>query len=121
MPLPPDLEQIRQQLIVLASRKSARTLGWPRDWRPTQVINPNSGEVFTPVGAWEYIVELLQDGVDIETKILDAPEEGKTAYVIKVRHGERTLYIKLQLGSGKVIGRSFHYSEYDDVEWNSES
>jgi hypothetical protein len=70
---------------------------------------------FTPEGAWEYIGRLLEGGVEVETKILDPPEEGQTAYVINVAHGERMLYVKLQLGTGCVIGRSFHYSEHNEV------
>ena len=112
--MPADMDAIRHQLIVLAKRRSCRVLGWPRDWRPTQVLNPKDGRPFTPVGAWEYIVELLEQQVPIEPKTLDAPELGKTAYIIKSPLGTRTLYIKLQLGSGCVIGRSFHYSNYDE-------
>ncbi len=42
--------------------------------------------------------------------MLEQPE-GKTGYVMKVLLGTKMVYIKLELGSGKVIGRSFHYSE----------
>lgn len=119
--MPPNTEDIRHQLTLLARQKSKRILGWPRDWRPTQVRDLESGMPFTPEGAWEHIADLLDTGVEIETKILDAPEEGKTAYVITVPHGDRTLYIKMQLGSGYVIGRSFHYSKFDNLEKSSES
>ena len=33
---------------------------------------------------------------------------------IDIEPGRPQLYIKLQLGSGKIIGRSFHYSEWKD-------
>ena len=33
---------------------------------------------------------------------------------IELEPGQAQLYIKLQLGSGKIIGRSFHYSERND-------
>ena len=111
--MPSDAEQIRHQLLVLAQRRTCQIIGHPHRWHPTQVMDPDSGQPFTPVGAWEFIVSLLQGGVEIETKILDAPEEGKKAYVIVTPLGARTLYIKLQLGSGHVIGRSFHYSEQE--------
>jgi len=111
--MPHDAQGIRHELWVLARRRSARVLGWPRDWKPTQVVDPRTGKPFTPVGAWEFVVELLESGIEIETKVLDPPEEGKLAYVIHAPLGRRNLYVKLQLGSGSIIGRSFHYSEYD--------
>ena len=33
---------------------------------------------------------------------------------IDLAPGQPQLYVKLQLGSGKIIGRSFHYSERMD-------
>lgn len=38
---------------------------------------------------------------------------GATGYVMKIRVDPRAplVYVKLQLGAGKIIGRSFHYSE----------
>ena len=87
--MPPGMDDIRHQLVVLARRKQARTLGWPRDWRPTQVLDPQSEKPFTPEGAWGYIADLLEQGEPIETKILDPPEEGDTAYVMKVPHRAR--------------------------------
>lgn len=46
----------------------------------------------------------------MEEIILDQPP-GKKAYVV-LAHGweSEKIYIKLQLGSGQVIGRSFHLS-----------
>ena len=108
-----DLRAIRHQLILLARRKKCRKRGWPNHWRPTGVTNPADGNPFTQDGAWEFIAELLENGIDFEHKILDEPEEGANAYVIEKSLGDRILYIKLQLGSGCVIGRSFHYSCYD--------
>ena len=36
-----------------------------------------------------------------------------TGYVMKIdiEPGRPQLYVKLQLGSGQIIGRSFHYSD----------
>ena len=44
--------------------------------------------------------------------MLDRPP-GKTGYVLKIdlNPGRPQLYVKLELGSGVVIGRSFHESE----------
>jgi hypothetical protein len=45
--------------------------------------------------------------------LLDNPP-GRTGYVLKIAlfGAPRLIYVKLQLGSGNVIGRSFHYSDY---------
>jgi putative zinc finger/helix-turn-helix YgiT family protein len=85
----------------------------PSDWRPQQVRDPRSRQYFTPNGAWEFITECLEAGQGLEEVLLQKPE-GKTGYVMQVDVGSDRplLYIKLQLGSGAVIGRSFHYSEH---------
>jgi len=83
----------------------------PTDWRPNQIRSPTSGDFFTQDGAWHFIADLLESGHSIEEIILCKPP-GRRAYVMHVELGPNLpkLYIKLQLGSGKVIGRSFHYS-----------
>ena len=105
---------IRRQLAVLARRRSARTLGWPRDWRPSEVANPENGQPFTPAGAWVFIAQLLEEDheIPIEAITLDNPK-GSTGYVMNVILGDRVLYIKLQLGAGTILGRSFHYSIHE--------
>lgn len=111
--MPPDLSSIREQLALLAARKSARRYGWPRDWRPATVENPMDGNPFTEQGAWDFIADLLSQGIEIEHTIIDEAKGGKNAYVIKTRLNNRQLYIKLQLGSGVIWGRSFHYSHHE--------
>ena len=112
-----DLLQIRKQLVALIKQRK-RVTDWskerPNDWRPTQVTHPSSGLPFTPNGAWQFIEEKLEEGHLLEEVILDTPP-GKKGYVMKINLGanQRKLYIKLQLGSGTVIARSFHYSEFD--------
>lgn len=111
-----ELESVRHQLLLLLQR-GKRTLpkfrDMPTDWRAQQVINPNDPDQlpFTPNGAWHFIEEQLEQGRPIEAIRLDVPP-GKTGYVMLVPVGPNTpdIYIKLQLGSGQVIGRSFHYS-----------
>ncbi|BBD02447.1 hypothetical protein YGS_C2P0461 [Sphingobium sp. YG1] len=50
----------------------------------------------------------------METISLAKPA-GKTGYVMIVEgFGGEKIYIKLQLGSGQVIGRSFHISVNED-------
>jgi hypothetical protein len=110
-----DLGSIRHQLVVLARSRKTRVVEWsremPTDWRPYQIRNPITGDFFTQDGAWHFIADLLESGHPIEEIILCQPP-GRRAYVMLVELGPKLpkLYIKLQLGSGKVIGRSFHYS-----------
>lgn len=78
------------------------------------MVDPRDADqqVFTEVGAWEFIAELLEAGHPIQEIDLEIPA-GKKAYVLLASGGEKRpeIYIKVQLGSGQVIGRSFHYSE----------
>ena len=68
---------------------------------------------FTDSTAWEFIARRLECGEDVEVIELDKPK-GAKGYVmtIALQPGVPALYVKLQLGSGKIIGRSFHYSEH---------
>ena len=112
-------EAIRHHLIVLArqsrTRISAFTRRQPTDWRPGQVRNPDGllDTHFTDPTAWELIATRLEQGQEVTVIELDCPK-GATGYVMSIDLGSGVprLYVKLQLGSGKIIGRSFHYSEY---------
>ena len=111
----------RHALVVLARRKDARhtdfKLSRPTDWRPQQVRNPNGllDAYFSDSAAWELIASKLEEDHPVEEIQLDKPP-GATGYVmlIDLEPGQPKLYIKLQLGSGRIIGRSFHYSEPND-------
>jgi hypothetical protein len=105
-------------LVVLARRRNARVTAFsydrPTDWRPGQVRNP-AGVLdthFTDAAAWELIASRIENGHVLEVVQLEKPP-GARGYVMKidVEPGQPRLYVKLQLGSGKIIGRSFHYSE----------
>ena len=106
---------IRWQLIALARSRRTRSSQFspsrPTHWAPYEVRRPDSGEAFTADGAWNFIVELLEGGCDIEEIVLAQPP-GRRAYVILVDGwaGDK-IYIKLQLGGGVIIGRSFHMSK----------
>ena len=86
----------------------------PTDWRPEQVPNPEGLLLpyFDDRSAWDSIASRLESGHEVETVTLEAPP-GKTGYVMKIDLNPRRplLYVKLELGSGEVIGRSFHESE----------
>ena len=111
-------ESIRRELIVLARRSNARTSQFshnrPTDWRPEQVRNPHGvlDEYFTKAGAWEFIADRLEAGHPVEIVELRKPP-GAKGYVMKIdiETDQPQLYVKLQLGSGVIIGRSFHYSD----------
>ena len=113
----PILDEIRHQLIVLSERNDARVTDWtrdrPTDWRPEQVRNPNGmlDTHFTDTSAWELIATQLRAGCVVEVVELRKPP-GAKGYVLKIpiESGRPYVYIKLQLGAGKIIGRSFHYS-----------
>ena len=110
---------IRHQLVVLIrkGRHDARfSRSRPTEWEPTRVRNPE-GSVdgfFTDETAWTFIADRLEQGGAVEPKVLDKPP-GSKAYVMKIEIGSDVpmLYVKLQLGPGKVWGRSFHYSRYE--------
>ena len=110
-------ESIRHQLITLAHRKRARVVDWsperPTDWRPQSVRNPGGilDTHFSDAAAWDLIVSQLEAGCEVETIILDKPPGAKGYVMLIELEPRRPIYIKLQLGSGKIIGRSFHYSE----------
>lgn len=78
------------------------------------MVDPRTGQMFTDPGAWEFVVEHLNGGCAIEPVLLEQPP-GKIAYVLKLPGGpgRPLVYVKLQPGSGRVIGRSFHYDTYD--------
>ncbi len=111
-----SLEVARHQLVALVRKKKARFVEWtarqPTEWRPYEVLNPDTGLQFTSSSAWALIGDLLERGHPMQEIVLRKPP-GKRAYVLIVEldPAYAPLYIKLQLGNGKVICRSFHYSE----------
>lgn len=114
-------ESTRHQLVILARRSNSRVTEFhpdrPTKWCPGQVRNPDGvlDSYFTDISAWEFVAAMLENGHPVEVMRLDKPP-GAKGYVMKIdiEPDKPKLYIKLQLGSGKIIGRSFHYSELDD-------
>jgi hypothetical protein len=108
------LRAIKHELSILASKKSAWIIKWteecPTEWRPTTVIDPRSGEFFTPPGALDFVTEKLkEESTEIKEVPLDKPK-GKFGYAFCVETNWGAIYIKVQFGNGgKIIGRSFHY------------
>ena len=110
--------EARRQLAILARRSGSRKTGFspqmPTEWQPQQVRRPEGGfsPYFTDGAAWELVADKLDAGHDVEVVELRKPR-GAKGYVMHIRLGpdEPLLYVKLQLGGGKVTGRSFHYSD----------
>ncbi|GMV10657.1 MAG: hypothetical protein AMXMBFR55_23910 [Gemmatimonadota bacterium] len=68
---------------------------------------------FSPVGAWHFIADCLEDLTHpLEEIVLEKPP-GARGFVLKIPlpSGD-VLYVKLELSNGKVIGRSFHLSDH---------
>ena len=85
----------------------------PSDWKPGRVIDPATGLPFSDQSAWDFIADQLDCGCVVDVCVLERPP-GRTGYVMKIlMPGAQVLYVKLQLGAGAVIGRSFHYSYHD--------
>ena len=105
------LESVRRQLIILAKRKSAWITKFtekrPTKWRPKTVLDPKTGDYFTDLGAKEYIIEKLEEGYPLDEVELEDPP-GRKGYAMTIKSGNGQIYIKLELGSGVIWGRSFH-------------
>jgi hypothetical protein len=81
------------------------------------VINQNTGLRFNDGGAFEAIADAIDRGLPMTPVVLRAPP-GKTAYEMLIPQvgGREQIYVKVQLGAGQVLGRSFHYSDYAEKE-----
>jgi len=107
----------RHELIILSRRSKSRVSKFipkrPTDWRPGTVINPDGvlEKYFTDASAWEFIALKLEQMHPVKVVNLRKPA-GAKGYVMKIDIDANIpqLYVKLQLGSGKIYGRSFHYS-----------
>ena len=103
-----------------ASRVAEFTEEAPIDWRPHSVKDSRPERLFatfTKDSCWEFILEKLENGHEIEEVKLKNPR-GSKGYVMKIDMGtkEPQLYIKLQIGTDKAIGRSFHYSKHEKIK-----
>ena len=78
--------------------------------------NPSGGvdSFFTDSTAWELIASRLEAREVVKVVPLNKPP-GAKAYVMLINLGPDVpkLYVKLQLGPKKIIGRSFHYTKHD--------
>ena len=113
MPIPGE---VRRQLALLCRRGPCRFVArnYPCDWHPTTVENLTSGMPYTDQTAFEAVADALDNpGIEVNAVTLRIPE-GKTGYEFLIPQGQgcAPVYVKLQLGAGCVLARSFHYSDY---------
>ena len=109
-------DDLRKRLADFARRRERRVVGpfskdLPCDWRPQNILNPESGMPFTDASAWELIAERLENGHPVRQQTLEKPP-GAQAVVLEVDLGptQAILFVKIQIGAERVIGRSFHPS-----------
>ena len=105
---------IRRDLARLCRSRKTRTAEFsssrPTQWQPWKTVHPQTKEIFTEDGAWQFAADLLDAGELLKEVLLEKPP-GKKGYVMVIPvEGRRPIYIKLQLGAGRVFGRSFHHS-----------
>lgn len=118
-----DPEKYRHQLAVLASSRHTRSVPakskLPCKWWPHRTLDPRTGSPFTDDSAWEFVVELLQAQHPIDLVQLRIPLGGTGFSMVYPLGIGRILYVKLQLGSGTVLGRSFHDSVHSEANDDS--
>lgn len=80
----------------------------PVHWNVYEAIDDDGKTPLTEDGAWSRIEHELNNGCVLNKIILDKPP-GKVGYWFKFTDGiGQSIYVKLQIGNGKVLGRSFH-------------
>ncbi len=107
-------ESDRAELIRRASSRRTRRASFSRErptkWHPTSLIHPGHGEPFTADGCWSFIADAIASGAPVEVITLRLPP-GKRGFVIMLQGADgAAIYVKLQLLSDVVLGRSFHLS-----------
>ena len=111
--MPSEINAIKKNLSELARQENKRDVSFgqeePHKWWTGSVIDPRSGEPFTPSGAWDFIAEQLEKEGTLVKEVLLKKPLGKLAYAFCVGTGDGTIYIKVRLAKDKIIGRSFHY------------
>ena len=108
---------IRRELVRRARDKHRRQSVFrstePCDWRPHQVLRPESGLPFDDAGAWNFVADLLEAGHEVTEIVMEQPL-GQVGYAMLIDGHSSCpkIYVKLTLSSSMVNGRSFHDSEY---------
>lgn len=106
----PDRAQLSKRASSRKTRTSTFSLRAPTKWHPTSLLHPETGEPFTEDNCWSFVAAAIDAGAPVQVIELKRPS-GKRGFVMKLAGHETTLiYVKLQLLSDKVMGRSFHES-----------
>ena len=104
-------ETIREELVRLCSSTRTRNATFspkaPTHWNASEARDAD-GQPLTPNGAWDAVHAELLSGCVLTAVELDKPP-GKIGYTFHLTDGMgQRIYVKLQIGSGVVLGRSFH-------------
>ena len=111
-----DLSEKRKELARLARQPTLREIPFgtefPTKWWFGKVIDPRTGKIFTQAGAWDFVAETAEDR---KIKITEREQERPTGckayqWVVDTAHGKK-IFIKVILGNGKILVRSFHSSD----------
>ena len=98
------------------ARRCSAGSGPPTGVRTRYATNPQGtlDSHFTDSTAWDFIAERIEAGEEVKVIELEKPP-GAQGVVMRIDLGSDvpTLYVKLQLGAGKIIGRSFHNSKHE--------
>lgn len=104
-------ETIREELVRLCSSSRTRNSVFspkaPTHWNASDARDAD-GQPLTVNSAWDAVYAGLLSGCILTAVALDKPP-GKTGYAFHLTDGAgQRIYVKLQIGSGVVLGRSFH-------------
>jgi hypothetical protein len=108
-------DPLRERLLRLLRQKSKRIIprppAHPVDVRFSEIRDPLLNVVLTPARGWDLLIEALEDGIPIDTIVLDVPPE-KQGHVVVFNVGDQAVYVKLEIGDGdrQIFLRSYHLS-----------
>lgn len=106
---------LRQEIARRARDKRLRRFDFSREepvvWKPTEVINPDSGICFTDITAWHFVANQVEGGCDIY-KVEFRKPPGAVGYELRLpgAPGCPPIYVKFRLVVNGILGRSFHNS-----------
>ncbi len=85
-------DSIRHRLIRLIQQKGKRRTEWtrerPTEWQPKTIVDPATGMRMTSLGAWEFILERLEQNCSFRELPLKKPPN-KVGYVIIEELGDQ--------------------------------
>lgn len=94
-------------------RTDGRKMGMANRWQPYTVRHPELYGYFSDAGAWDFIADCLEEGLELKRLPQSAEFPDYAAYMVYLPiHGERRIYMKVAARPelDMVIGISFHYS-----------